>query len=310
MKWQEVRATTSHEAADAVAHLFYELGCQGVVVEDPRLVNDYVNNAGWDCHALPVELLEGENVMIIGYFPVDELLTARLQSLREQVQRIPELVEGYWAELLLNEVEDEDWSESWKAYYKPTRIGQRVVVKPSWEEFQPEPADVVIELDPGMAFGTGTHPTTAMCLKAVEYYLQAGDQVIDVGTGSGILAIAAAKLGAAGVLAVDADLVAVKTAQENVTLNGVGDKVQVKAGDLLQGIDQTADVIVANIIADVIIALSPSAAQVLKNAGIFITGGIIVDRLEDVVNHLREVGFIIREIDQEGDWATVVAEKE
>ncbi|NPV26860.1 MAG: 50S ribosomal protein L11 methyltransferase [Firmicutes bacterium] len=310
MKWQEVKATTTHAAADAVANLFYELGCQGVVVEDPLLVAEYIKHAGWDYHALPPEMLQGENVLIIGYFPVDECLEERLRTLQEATEKFPQLVEGYWFELCLNEVEEEDWAHAWKAHYKPTRVGRRLVIKPSWEEYHPQLAEVVIELDPGMAFGTGTHPTTVMCLRAIEYYLKAGDRVIDVGTGSGILAIAAAKLGASWVLAVDADPVAVSVAEENVARNGVGEIIKVQSGDLLKGITESVDVIVANIIADAIIALSESANQLLNHSGIFITSGIIIDRLEDVVTHLQAGNFTIREINQEGEWVTVVAEKE
>ncbi|MDD4334813.1 MAG: 50S ribosomal protein L11 methyltransferase, partial [Desulfotomaculaceae bacterium] len=204
----------------------------------------------------------------------------------------------------------EDWAGAWKKYYKPVRVGRRLVIKPSWEDYQPLAGDLIIEMDPGMAFGSGTHATTALCLRLLEKYVRPGSSVYDIGTGSGILAIAAARLEAGKVRAVDIDPVACKTAAENVAGNNAGTVVSVQQGNLAEPLPYGADLIVANIIANVIAGFAPHAAAALKPGGIFIASGIIRERAEMVRKAFAAAGLAICEEQADGLWIAIAANKE
>jgi ribosomal protein L11 methyltransferase len=206
-------------------------------------------------------------------------------------------------------VAEEDWANAWKEYYRTTRVGQWLVIKPSWLDYQQLAGDLVIEMDPGMAFGCGTHATTALCLKLLEKHIRPGMTIYDIGTGSGILAAAAAKLGAGRVLALDIDPVACRAAQENAARNKVNDLVSVRQGSLAEHSDSGADLVVANIIADVIADLAPDAAAVLSPGGIFIASGIIRDRLDMVIEAVEAAGFAVCEVVEEGLWVALVLQK-
>ncbi|MDR1702710.1 MAG: 50S ribosomal protein L11 methyltransferase, partial [Sporomusaceae bacterium] len=189
-------------------------------------------------------------------------------------------------------------------------IGEKIVVRPPWEEYEPATGDLVIALDPGAAFGTGTHASTAMCARFLEELPLEGAVVFDLGTGSGILTLAAAKLGAAKVVAVDNDKVAVRVATENVALNKTGTEITVRQGDLLQGFEGQADIIIANIVADVIIKILPVLENHLAPGGSFIAGGIISERLSDVIAALKEkTSLVPDQVAEEGGWATILARR-
>jgi ribosomal protein L11 methyltransferase len=316
--WQEIKITTTPAAADAVANLYHDLGFGGVVIEDPQLLQEYTRTAGWDCYNLPLEALQGDLITVKGYLPLDINEAGRmgeepavLQEFRRRLLDLWPHFQGAAGQISLSQVTEEDWANNWKQYYHPVKISDRIVVKPSWEDYRPAAGEVVIDLDPGMAFGTGTHPTTVHCLKALENYLCAGEMVIDVGTGSGILAIAAAKLGAARVLAIDLDPLAVTIAQENVLTNQVEDRVQVVAGNLLEPAENLqADIITGNLIAAVVKRLAPSAFARLKPGGIFIGAGIIQGRLDEVLEELEAQGFKLLEVTDEGEWSTVIVTRD
>ncbi|HWR08271.1 50S ribosomal protein L11 methyltransferase [Sporomusa sp.] len=307
MKWAEISIQTSHEATEAVADIFHDLGASGVVIEDPELVNAYRRSGSWDYCDIPEEL-NTEVVTIKSYLPVDELLDDKLRLFEERVNRLHEhnLDKGRGC-INCREVQEEDWASSWKEYFHPVRVSEHIVIKPSWEAYLPVEGDIVIELDPGMAFGTGTHQTTAMCVRCLEDVIKSDDIVFDVGTGSGILSVAAAKLGAARVRAVDLDPVAVRVAKENIVFNNVTATVEITQGDLLTGVDGKADVIVANIIADIIIKMLPDVRGRLVDNGIFIASGIIAERLGDVTAALIDSGFVIDKVIEEGGWVAIVA---
>ena len=309
MKWAEISIDTTHEATDVVANIFHDLGASGVVIEDPELINAYRRSGVWEYCDIP-EALNPEVVTVKAYLPVNEFLDDKLRAFRDQFEGVDlgNFDRGR-GDIRLREIQDEDWATSWKQYYHPVKLGERVVIKPSWEEYQPEKDDVIIELDPGMAFGTGTHITTSMCIQSLEEIIKAGDHVFDIGTGSGILAITAAKLGAEKVLAVDFDEVAVKIAKENVAINNVDLNITVTQGDLLKNIDEQASVIIANIVADIIIKLLPDIPARLNDQGIFLASGIIADRLADVTEAMLNHGLIIEKVREQGDWAAVVARK-
>ena len=307
MKWSEISIQTSHEATDAVADIFHDLGASGVVIEDPELINTYRRSGSWDYCDIPEEL-ETEVVTIKAYLPVDEFLDEKLRLFEERINQLQEhdLDKGRGC-INCREVQEEDWATAWKEFFHPVRVSEHIVIKPSWEEYLPVEDDIIIELDPGMAFGTGTHHTTAMCIRCLEDIIKPGHTVFDVGTGSGILAVAAAKLGATSVHAIDLDPVAVRVATENITFNNVGATVKTTHGDLLTGVTGTADVIVANIIADIIIKMLPDVRSRLADTGVFIASGIISERLSDVTQALIENEFVIDKVTEEGGWVAIVA---
>lgn len=204
---------------------------------------------------------------------------------------------------------DQDWAEYWKKQYKPFKVGSHMVIRPSWTEYQPQAGEKVLEIDPGLAFGTGTHETTGMCVRLVEEHVRPGQKVIDLGTGTGILAIAAAHMGARDVLAIDLDAVAVRVAKENVENNGFAGVIRVQQGDLLDHVDEAADVVVANIIADVIIALCGPVKRHILPGGLFICSGIAREKKGEVVAALEAVGYGNLEILDDGEWTAIAANR-
>lgn len=309
MKWAEISIQTTHEATEAIADIFHELGSSGVVIEDPELVNSYRRSGTWDYCDIPEET-DIEVVTVKAYLLVDEQLEEKMRIFEERVNELVNhnLDKGQ-GHIKYQEINEEDWASSWKDYFHPIRVGEHVVIKPSWEEYEQVAGDLVIELDPGMAFGTGTHHTTAMCIRSLEEVIRPGSAVFDIGTGSGVLAIAAAKLGAESVQAVDLDQVAVRVAKENVVINEVERVVNVAAGDLLTGIHGQADVIIANIIADVIIKLVPDIPERLKDNGVLIASGIIVERLSDVTAAILNNNLTIDKVIEEGGWVAILVRK-
>ena len=186
-------------------------------------------------------------------------------------------------------------------------MGRHLVVRPVWEKYEPQAGDKIISIDPGMAFGNGTHETTSMCLGLVEDYIKPGDTVLDVGTGSGILAIASVLMGAQSALGIDLDPVAVRVANENIERNGLSGRVHAQVGDLVKGIDTQADVVFANIIADAVILLSRAVRAHMKPGGVFICSGIILEREQDVLDALAEAGFTVDRIEHRGEWSAIAA---
>lgn len=306
LKWAEISIKTSHEATEFVAEIFHELGASGVVIEDPELINTYRNSGDWDYTDIP-EAVNTEVVTVKAYLPADNDLDDKLRKFSEAVDELSvrDIDKGR-GDISCNEIQDEDWANSWKDYFHPVKVGDIIVIKPTWEEYVAGPDDIVIELDPGMAFGTGTHYTTAMCIHLLEEIITGGMKVFDVGTGSGVLAITAAKLGATEIAAVDFDSVAVRTAKENVVINKVDDVIQVAQGDLLKGINGKADVIIANIIADIIIRLLPDIPQKLNECGTMLASGIISDRVADVTEAVIKQGLIVDKVVEQGGWAAMV----
>ncbi|OLN30481.1 50S ribosomal protein L11 methyltransferase [Desulfosporosinus metallidurans] len=300
MDWREVAVTVSSEGEETVADLFYQLGCPGVSVEDPALLRDYTESGQWDYHDFGEVKLTGTSV-VKGYFPEDDELTDKLAKLELEIRDLLQRFPNWIVQTKGVSLKEEDWATAWKAYFKPIRIGRHFLIKPTWEQADLLAEDILLELDPGMAFGTGTHPTTTLCLRTLEDIIKPGQTVFDLGTGSGILAIAAAKLGAE-VEAVDLDSVAVRVAQENVDLNHVGDQVRVLRGDLGTVLKGQADVVIANIIADVILMLLPDLKRILRPEGEFLASGIIEHRAEDVEAGLKEAGFEIVERVLDEGW--------
>ena len=266
MRWARISVVTTHEGADLIANILMELGAAGTEIDDPSLVNEYIDAGLWDYTDLP----RAEDT---------ETVTVR----------------------------DEDWAETWKAYIHTEKIGERIVVRPTWEAYTPSADEIVIELDPGAAFGTGAHATTAMCLRWLEHLVSPGMRVYDVGCGSGILAVAAAKLGAGEVIAMDYDPVAVSVAEENIRQNNVHNVVACES-DLLSACEGAApaELITANIIADVIIRLFAQLDRHLAPGGTLLASGIIDDRIADVEHAAAEHGFTVLDMTCEKEWAAMI----
>ncbi len=278
MRWAEISIDAEPSAVDAVGAALAAVGCGGFEVRDGA-----------------------QPPAVAGFLPVDDRLEDRLASLKDALDALAGFgVEGAGTDLTLRYVEEEDWANAWKAYFKPMRVGRRLVVTPPWEDAGLAPGEIPLVIDPGMAFGTGSHPTTQLCLVALEECVRAGQSVADVGTGSGILAIAAAKLGAARVAASDIDPLAVRIARENGAVNGVslGVSEALPVGAF--------DVVVANILADVIIGMGSELWGLTRPGGTLIASGIIETRGDDVQRALEAYGFQARDVCPQGEWVALL----
>jgi ribosomal protein L11 methyltransferase len=298
--WCEVSLTVPPDLGELAADILQEEGAGGVIFDDPELLNQ-VELAADESPGEEFAAGLPEEFGLRVYFPVDDRLGERLERLRDRLAAVL----GGAPEFGLRQVKEEDWAESWKAYYKPERFG-RIVIVPSWEQFEAAVDDIIIRLDPGMAFGTGGHPTTRLCLLALQELVKPGGSVLDLGTGSGILAVAAVKLGAGRVTASDIDPQAVRIAGENAARNDVS--IELHQGDLLkEGFDGRFDLVVANIIADVILKLIPDVEKVLAPDGIFLVSGIILERAPEVRQSFAVNGFRLVQETEDGHWVAIIA---
>jgi ribosomal protein L11 methyltransferase len=301
MKWIAAKVIVDAEpferAEELISSLFEELGLSGVVVEDP----DLEPPEGWGEDALP----KPEHHSVTGYFPGDDSLASNRLKLEQGLAAMKQ-TQGVFCHILYREVDEEDWAESWKAYFWPEKITDILVVKPTWREYTPAEGEMIIEIDPGMAFGTGTHPTTALCVRMIQDYLNPGDAFLDVGTGSGILMVAAAKLGAARLFGVDSDSVACDIARQNLLLNHVdSDKFCVKSGNLVDVVTESFHLISANILSEVILVLLDDVQQSLLPGGILICSGIIEANQDKVLKKMKDTGFQILEIRSREGWVAI-----
>lgn len=306
--WIEIRVITKSEALEPVSGIFYGLDCKGVAIEDPNdILEREQGPLTWDFADINVLEHKGEVAVVKAYFSEEDNIEEVIKYINEKMEELKDLgIDTGIAKVESEKMYEEDWANNWKKYYKPTKVGERIVVKPIWEEYEAKENELVLELDPGMAFGTGTHETTRMCIQSLDKYVKKDSTVFDVGCGSGILAIAAAKLGAKMAVGVDLDPVAVEFAKENVGFNNL-DNIQILYGNLVEVIDGKADIVVANIIAEVICILTEDVKRVLKEDGYFITSGIIHDRVDMVTKKLEETGFEVVEINKDGEWNCIVA---
>lgn len=309
MDWIEVCIHTTQEATEIVSNVLHEAGSNGVVIEDPHdLVNVWDTSLG-EVYELNPEDYPESGVYVKGYFPDVEHLGQKLSEIREAVEQLDddEIDFGEKA-IIINQIHEEDWSTAWKQYYKPVQVTDKITITPSWEQYtKKRDNEILITLDPGMAFGTGTHETTVLCLQALEKYVKPGDVVIDVGTGTGILSIASALLGAGKVYGYDLDPVAIKSAKTNIQLNGVESVVSISENNLLDGVKKQSDLIVANLLAPLIAELMEDVPKVLKKGGTLIASGIINNQLESVKANLEAKGLVMKEVLAENDWIAIVA---
>nr|WP_206700455.1 50S ribosomal protein L11 methyltransferase [Cytobacillus firmus] len=311
VKWSEISIHTANEAVEPISNILHEAGASGVVIEDPlELVKERKDQFGEIYQLNPQDYPE-EGVIVKAYLPVNSFLGETVDEIKEAINNLILFNIDIGAnKVSISEVNEEEWATAWKKYYNPVKISERFTIVPTWEDYTPVSSDeLIIELDPGMAFGTGTHPTTVMCIQALERTVKQGDKVVDVGTGSGVLSIAAAMLGAGKVKALDLDEVAVNSAKLNIKLNKVQHIVDVSQGNLLDGVSQGADVVVANILAEVILRFTDDVASVVKEGGFFIASGIIQQKKQEVKDAISAAGFEIEETIQMEDWVAILARR-
>ncbi|MGD6804134.1 50S ribosomal protein L11 methyltransferase [Rossellomorea vietnamensis] len=311
MKWSEISIHTTNEAIEPISNILHEAGASGVVIEDPFELEKEREDIFGEIYQLNPDDFPEEGVIVKAYLPVNSFLGETVDEIKQAVDNLVKYnIDIGRNQVEISEVNEEEWATAWKKYYNPVKISAQFTIVPTWEEYEPVHSDeLIIELDPGMAFGTGTHPTTVMCIQALERTVKPGNHVIDVGTGSGVLSIASAMLQAEKVEAFDLDEVAVNSARINTKLNKVHDRVTVSQNNLLDGVSPGADVIVANILAEVILKFTDEAARLLKPGGYFITSGIIGQKKELVKSAVLEAGFQVEEVMLMEDWVAIIAKK-
>jgi ribosomal protein L11 methyltransferase len=304
MHWLELTVKVHPEAVESVCELMRNYSTEGVVIEEPYELID----EGQD-----YRILHGQPVTVHAYLPIDGTEEEKRQQIERGLWHFSSLGAHFVGEMQTRSVNEEDWANAWKEYYHVTHIGERLVIRPSWREYTPQEHEVVLTLDPGMAFGTGIHPTTRLCLERVEQLLRPGMRVLDVGTGSGILALAAAKLGAESVYAIDNSSVAAESAGANVAMNNLSERIQVVLGVL----DETEahriagryNLVLANIIAHVIGSIAPQLAMTLADDGLLVVSGIIEARRPDAEGPLLAAGLQLVEEAKIDDWLALTYRK-
>ena len=313
MKFIEYTVHTTTEGSDLVADIFWNYTNYSVTVCD---VNDIIalqkdKRTFWDY--MDDGLAEsGGDVLVKCYLPLD-IAEQDIRSIRADLELLQERSKGYFdlgtLETARREIEGDDWIDVWKKHFRPLHIGGRVVVCPEWIAYEPKEGEAIVKLDSNMAFGTGEHETTSMCLELLQTYLRPGDTVVDVGCGSGILGIAAVKLGAKFAYMTDIDYVAVKSATHNAERNGVADRVKIALSDLLENAEVRGEVMTANITADILCRLSESIPKNLKDGGTLILSGIIEPKLAQVIAAYEGIGLKPVEQRKKGEWFALAMKK-
>ena len=318
MKWLELHIDTNHAGLDAVEILLSSLGIDGLVIDDEAEFQDFLENNRqyWDYVDEELEQSMRGKSRVTFYLPADETGFSKMAEVRIALAKLKQERDDCGSLLMtLEDLEDADWENNWKQFYKPMEIGERLVVVPQWLQDDPRVRELLsrgrvpLILDPGLTFGTGSHATTRLCLTALERHIRGGERVLDLGCGSGILSIAALRLGAAAAAATDIDDKCLTVAYDNAALNGIGrDVYTVLVGDVLSDEAFRAEVgggyeiVVANIVADVIKALAPMVRSFLARDGLFLCSGIIDDRAEEVADALRAAGLDILETRSAEGW--------
>lgn len=315
MKWIRFTLDTHTEAVDILSYKLDEIGVEGIEIEDKLALSEE------DKKKMFVDILpdpeDNDGTAKVHFYmePQDcdpEKIMMQVQDIFQEIKEFCEIGKGT---ISLSETEDKDWINNWKAYFKPFRAADDIVIKPTWEDYEKEnDSDILIEIDPGIAFGTGSHETTKLCIQALDKYVKEQDSVLDVGCGSGILSIAALKLGAKHATAIDIDEVAVKVAAENFTVNKIpSTQYSLYDGDLISNAflkvkaGSGHDIVVANILADVIIPLTGVIRPHLKKGGLYITSGILNTKEEEVREALEENGFEIIAVEHMKEWCCFIA---
>ena len=289
MKWAQLTVTISSEASEAVAYQLFELDALGVEIQDAHSPSS-------------------QSTILIAYFPMDDLVGERVRKVQRFIDLLPEWdLSAKHASITIKAVQDTDWAEEWRSAFPPQRISDRIIVAPTWVEVMPQPSEVLMRLDPGMAFGTGQHPTTRLSIRLLEETIKGNEILADIGTGSGILSIAAAKLGASHIDAVDIDETALPVAANNIQLNGVESVIHLQTGNGLDACDGKYDVIIANILTKVLLPMIPDLPQFLNVGSVVILSGIMTQEAEQVVKVLKLHQLSPINIEQDEAWVGISA---
>lgn len=298
MEYFELIFKTAKELEEPIVAILGDINSIGIAIED----NFFDESILWDY--IDESFAERNYILIKSYFDRNVDIDRIINVIRT---KIGEVFGEAKVEIEYRIIREEDWVNEWKKYVKPVYL-DKIVVLPSWEEIENVEDRILIRMDPGMAFGTGKHPTTIMCIEMLQKYLKKGMDVLDVGTGSGILSIVAKKLGGDKVKGVDIDEKAIEVAKKNAERNHV--KVEFHKNDLIDGINEKYDIVVANLIAEIILKLNANVKRVLKTNGIYIVSGIVQEKLDMILNSLKESSFKLLEVKEKEDWYTVVAQNE
>ena len=315
MKYIQIKITTTHEGAEILTGVLMNAGINDISIHDPDEIRAMLDCVGeGECYdSLQVPDNDDRDVTLSVFLPDTKEGIRKASEIKQRVGRVREDIGGLidlgWLDVTASTTDDVSWRDKWKDYFVPFRVTESIVVKPTWRKYEPLPGDLVIELDPGMAFGTGSHETTSLAMKMMEKYIKKGDRVLDVGTGSGILCIAAKLLGASDILGTDIDTEAVRTARDNIKLNCADDSARVIERDLVEGIDCTADVIVANMLADLVMTLSDYVKKYMSDDAVFISSGILTKKRRVVEDHMESVGLEVIDSMTDGEWTSLAAKK-
>ena len=319
--WIEIFIETTKEGFEPVSGIIYQCGITGVMTEDADDFEEFLENPARDWDYIEDELVEQKHNAKNGitFFVRDnmngketfELVKEMLKNAKENEKEI----DFGSLDITVKNIKEDDWANNWKKYFKPFAVGDKIVIRPSWEEYNDDGNKTVLKIDPGHVFGTGTHETTQLCIELIEKYLKKDDMVLDIGCGSGILSIASLLLGAKYADAVDIDPNAIDIAYTNAGMNDIGrETYDVVSGNILEDEDlnekysrKKYDVVEANIVADVIIALTEKIPQYIKDGGVFISSGIIVERLDDVLEALKGHGFEVLEVKKKKGWSAIAS---
>lgn len=319
--WIEIFIETTKEGFEPVSGIIYQCGITGVMIEDADDFEEFLENPARDWDYIEDELVEQKHNAKNGitFFVRDnmngketfELVKEMLKNAKENEKEI----DFGSLDITVKNIKEDDWANNWKKYFKPFAVGDKIVIRPSWEEYNDDGNKTVLKIDPGHVFGTGTHETTQLCIELIENYLKKDDMVLDIGCGSGILSIASLLLGAKYADAVDIDPNAIDIAYTNAGMNDIGrETYDVVSGNILEDEDlnekysgKKYDVVEANIVADVIIALTDKIPQYIKDGGVFISSGIIVERLDDVLEALKGHGFKVLEVKKKKGWSAIAS---
>ena len=317
MEWIQVAIDTTHEGIERLTSLLEDIGIRGFEIEDSADFDEFMRSEFPYRDYVDEDLIREKSaspVKIKIYVSANDAGRETLLSVQELLASLSDDTSLGTLKLSFVTMNEEDWSENWKQFFHPLKIGKRVLVRPEWEECDNPDGRVVFTINPGMSFGTGSHATTQLCLEAIEEYTKDGDSILDLGCGSGILSITACLLGAKSAVAVDIDKNAVDIAMRNAEMNGVfSDKYEAMAGNILENeamrtrfSEEKYDIVAANIVSDVIIGISPFVSSFVKDGGIFIASGIITERLDEVLEHVKKSFQIIKICDKNG-WASIIA---
>lgn len=314
MEFIAIAVETTHAGIEPVTGRLYTLGITGVEIADRADFDEFAaeNGQSWGLIDKSIELALPENAVVKAYVADNASGRETLALIRKSLEELAAL-DGEHAfgslKVTVSGTSEEDWADGWKKYYKPTRIGRHVVIVPEWEDYAAAGDDIVVKMNPGAAFGTGTHESTRLCAEYIEEFVTKNTRLLDIGTGSGILAVTALKLGARSALGIDIDELAAKVAGENAALNGVEDRLTARQGNLAENVYGTFSLITANIVADVIMALAPDVPDHLSPGGIFVASGIINDREQEVRGRLAECGLRVFNSKSQKNWVSLACRR-